>query len=114
MVIALILYFGFVLFMSWKREHENYKTYYFDDNDKTYSLTIHLKNGQLQNGARYDVFERFDLGSAGTEFDGTYFVKNDTLYLTSFKKKNMRLFKNTLMDYPQTGMITMLRSDRAR
>jgi hypothetical protein len=112
MFTAFAIFIGVLKYEGWKQRHDNYLTFYFSVNDKIYNVTLKLNKAQLQNGLTYDIYERLgEYGNAGTDLDGSYTTKNDTLILKSNKGKVMKIFERTLFDYPQKGDLVALRKN---
>jgi hypothetical protein len=110
MFIAFAIFIGVFKYQSWKQQHDNYLTFYFSYNDKIYSVTLYLNDAELQDGSRYNIYERLgEYANAGTDLDGSYTTKNDTLILISEKGKVMKIFGSTLFDYPEKGELVSLR-----
>ena len=110
-IIAFAIFFAVFKYEFWKQQHDNYLTFYFTDNKKIYNVTLKLNKAQLQNGLTYNFYERLgEYGNAGTDLDGSYMKKSDTLILTSYKGKVMKIFRKTLFDYPKKGDIISLRN----
>lgn len=110
--IAFIIFIVVFNYEFWKQQHDNYLTYYFSDNGKIYNVTLILNNAELQNGLGYNIYERLgEYGNAGTDLDGSYTERNDTITLTSEKGKVMKIFGRTLFDYPQKGHFVSLRTN---
>jgi hypothetical protein len=110
MFIALTIFFLVFKYEGWKKEHDNYLTFYFSHDDKIYNVTLKLNKAQLQDGLTYNIYERLsEYGNVGTDLDGSYTTRNDTLILTSEKGKVMKIFGRTLFDYPQKGDLMALR-----
>jgi hypothetical protein len=109
--IAFTIFIGVFKYEFWKQQHDNYQMFYFRDDNKTYNIILKLNKGKFQNGLTYNIYERLgEYGNAGTDLDGSYIKKNDTLIMTSDKGKVMKIFRKTLFDYPQSGDLTVLRN----
>ena len=110
MFIAFAIFFLVFKYEGWKQEHDNYLTFYFSHTDKIYNVTLKLNKAHLQDGLTYNIYERLgEYANAGTDLDGNYTTRNDTLILTSEKGRVMKIFGKTLFDYPQKGDLVALR-----
>lgn len=111
-LIALVIFGGVFKYESWKQVHDNYLNFYFTDKDKTYNIILKRNKAQLQNGMEYYFYERLgENGNGGTDLDGSYIIKADTIILTSYKGKLMKIYENTLLDYPNEGNIRILKDN---
>lgn len=110
MFIAFAFFLGVFKYEGWKRQHDNYLTYYFSNNNKIYNVTLKVNKAKVENGLTYNIYERLGgYGNAATDLDGRYTANNDTIYLTSDKGKEMKIFGRILFDYPRKGDIVALR-----
>jgi hypothetical protein len=112
MIFALLIFLAVFRYEFWKQQHDRYRTFYFTDAGKTYSIILNLNKGRLQNGLTYAVYERVsEYGNSGTNLDGKYTERNDTIIMTSDSGKIMKIFNMTLLDYAHPGDSKELRDN---
>ena len=110
MFIAFAIFFVVFKYEGWKQEHDNYSTFYFTEKETVYKIVLRLKKAELQDGLRYSVYETLgEYGNRGTDLDGSYITRNDTIIMTSDKGKVMKIFGKALFDYAQEDAEITLR-----
>lgn len=92
-----------------KQHNDNYKVYGFEEGKNNFEIIINLNGGSFQDSLPYAVYDQVSKYSkSGTDFNGRYYTRNDTVFLSAENGNLMKIFNDTLFNFHQQGDILIL------
>jgi hypothetical protein len=101
-VIAPVIFYSSFSYIISSNAAKAYKRYYFESNQKNYSLDIDLNDGKFTDSLAFTFYEVAKNSSGTIGLGGHYTTNHDTLFLLSDSGWQMKVFDMGLYNFPGT------------
>lgn len=105
----IIFYFFFTTAIQ-KGIDDNYKSFYFQKDNKNFEITFKVNNGKVSDSLFYDFYGLGDGSSWTIGISGHYRINKDTILMWTDSGRLMKMYNLILFDYPKKGDTIKIRT----